>query len=255
MLKIGLIGYGKMGKMIEKLSEEFNIEVVSRIDPTNEEAEFNEISEKSLKECDVCIDFSTPSSVITNIKKVVELKKPLVVGTTGWYDSLDIIKENVKENGSGLIYGTNFSIGVNILFKLVEYGTKLFNKVEGYDVAGFESHHNMKQDIPSGTGESLANIILEGDDSKEKIVYQPGNRKIEKEELHFTSLRCGTINGMHQIIFDSLEDQVQIQHNAKNREGFAKGALVAAKYISKNEGVYDFMEVFNEILEGGYYGN
>jgi 4-hydroxy-tetrahydrodipicolinate reductase len=255
MIKIALIGYGKMGRIIESLSNNYNMEVVSIIDPTSEDAKYNEISEKSLNGCDVCIDFSSPLVAKDNIKKVLSLKKPLVVGTTGWYEDLEEIKTVVNKENTGLIYSTNFSVGVNMMFKIIDYSTQLFNKIDGYDVAGFESHHNMKQDIPSGTAKTISNIVLSKYDKKKEVVYQPGNRAIKKEELHFTSLRCGSINGMHQVIFDSLEDQIMIQHNANNREGFAKGALLAAKYILNKKGVYNFTEVFDDILEGGNYGN
>jgi len=249
MLKVGLIGYGKMGHMLKNLSNEFNIEVVSIIDPTNKEANYREINKKSVADCEVLIDFSTPKGVINNIKKAIDNDIPIVVGTTGWLSSLNEIIEYVELNNGALIYGSNFSIGVNMLFQIINFSSNLFNKISGYDVAGSEIHHRMKKDIPSGTGKTLAEIIINNYDSKEKIVYQPGNREIKKDELHFTSLRLGEIPGLHEVTFDSKEDQLLIKHNAKGREGFAKGALMAAKYIYDKKGVIDFVSDFSEIIE------
>lgn len=249
MLKIGLIGYGKMGQILHKLSKAFDLEVKAIIDPFHEEATGRDITKENLKECDVCIDFTTPKVVLDNIDKLVELKMPLVVGTTGWYDALETVKEKVEEKDSVLIFGSNYSIGVNIFFKMIDYGTKLVNQVNGYDVAGFESHHRMKKDIPSGTGETIADIILNNYDGKDKVVYQPGNRRVDENELHFTSMRCGNINGLHEVFFDSKEDQISIKHEARSREGFAKGALMAAKYIEGKKGMYNFVECFDDVLE------
>jgi 4-hydroxy-tetrahydrodipicolinate reductase len=255
MLKIGLIGYGQMGRIIKKIAKNYDLSVVSIIDPVNIDADYQEINKESTANCDVLIDFSTPKVIMKNIKKSVELDIPLVVGTTGWYENLNEVEKIVLSNKGSLIYATNFSIGVNILFKIAEFSSNLFNLTKEYDVAGTEIHHNLKKDIPSGTAETLANIVLENYDIKEKIVYQPGNREIKENELHFTSLRLGNINGIHEIIFDSNEDQVSIKHNAKGREGFAKGALIAAKYIYTKKGLINFNECFSSIIEEVNNGN
>lgn len=250
MLKVGLIGYGKMGQILHELSKDFDIEIKAIIDPFHEKATGREITKENLINCDVCIDFTTPGVILDNIEKLVALNMPVVVGTTGWYDALEEVKVMVEENNATLMFGSNYSIGVNILFKMIDYGTKLMNQVNGYDVAGFESHHRMKKDIPSGTAESIAEIILNQYDKKDKVTYQPGNRAIDEKELHFTSMRCGNINGLHEVIFDSKEDQISIKHEARNREGFAKGALMAAHYIAKRKGIFEFKDYFDDILEG-----
>ena len=250
MLKIGLIGYGKMGKKIHDLCKNNkDYKVVSIIDPFSKKANFSKITPASIKGCDVCIEFSNPEVVVENIKKLIHLNKATVVGTTGWYENINEIKNLIKKEDGSLIYATNFSIGVNMLFQITNYATELMNQVNEYDVAGFESHHNMKQDIPSGTAKTLASIIKNNSSSKEKIVYQPGNRKVNENELHFTSMRLGSIKGDHKIIFDSLQDQISIKHSAKNRDGFAKGALTAAKYINANSGLINFNDNFNKILQ------
>jgi len=250
MLKVGLIGYGKMGQILHKLSKDFGIEVTAIIDPFHEQATGKEITKKNLETCDVCIDFTTPAVVLENIEKLIELKMPVVVGTTGWYHALEKVKKQVERNNATLMFGSNYSIGVNVFFKMIDYASHLMNQVKGYDVAGFESHHRMKKDIPSGTAETIADIILNQSDKKNKVTYQPGNRAIDKDELHFTSMRCGNINGLHEIIFDSKEDQISIKHEARNREGFAKGALMAAHFIVNKKGIYEFKDYFEEILEG-----
>jgi 4-hydroxy-tetrahydrodipicolinate reductase len=250
MLKVGLIGYGKMGQILHELSKDFGIEVKAIIDPFHEQATGREITKENLSDCDVCIDFTTPAVILRNIDQLIKLQMPVVVGTTGWYDALEEVKAKVKKNNATLMFGSNYSIGVNILFKMIDYGTKLMNQVKGYDVAGFESHHRMKKDIPSGTAETIAEIILNQYDGKDQVVYQPGNRAINEKELHFTSMRCGNINGLHEVIFDSKEDQISIKHEARNREGFAKGALMAAHYIVDKKGTFEFKNYFDDILEG-----
>ncbi|MGM0378439.1 MAG: 4-hydroxy-tetrahydrodipicolinate reductase [Bacillota bacterium] len=250
MLKIGLVGYGKMGKKIHALSKKSkDYKVISIIDPFDKKANFSKITPESIKNCDVCIEFSNPKVVLENIKKLINLDMPTVVGTTGWYKNIKEITDLVSKQNGSLIYATNFSIGVNMLFQITNYASNLINQVKEYDVAGFESHHNMKKDIPSGTAKTLANIIKDNYDTKENIIYQPGNRKVKENELHFTSMRLGSINGDHEITFDSLQDQISIKHSAKNRDGFAKGALTAAKYINKNLGFINFNDNFNEILQ------
>jgi 4-hydroxy-tetrahydrodipicolinate reductase len=253
MLRVGLIGYGKMGQILHKLSKDFGVKIEAIIDPFHEKATGREITKENLIDCDVCIDFTTPAVILENIGKIIELKIPVVVGTTGWYGALEEVKAMVEKNNATLMFGSNYSIGVNILFKMIDYGTKLMNQVKGYDVAGFESHHRMKKDIPSGTAETIAEIILEQYDGKNQVVYQPGNRAIDKKELHFTSMRCGNINGLHEVVFDSKEDQLSIKHEARNREGFAKGALMAAHFIANKKGIFEFKDYFDEILEGINY--
>lgn len=249
MLKIGLIGYGKMGQMLHGLAPTFNLDVQAIIDPIHASATDQKIDEKSVKGIDVCIDFTTPDVVLDNIEALVKLNVPVVVGTTGWYDQLPQIKELVNAHNGTLIYGSNFSIGVNVFFKMIKEASMIMNKVPGYDVSGFESHHRMKKDIPSGTAKTMADIVLKEVDQKKSVVYQPGNRQVLEDELHFTSLRCGHINGLHEITFDSMEDQITLKHNARSRQGFAKGALIAAKYCVKQNGLIDFNENFDEILK------
>ncbi len=244
MIKLAIIGYGQMGKLIEQLAPEHNFEVVSIIDPLWG----NEISEESLSEAEVCIEFSTPDVAFINIRKICELGKNMVVGTTGWLDKLDAVKKLVQQNKIGMVYGSNFSLGMNLFFQMVNSATKLMNKIEDYEVFGLELHHNIKKDSPSGTAKILSDIVLTNTDSKTSAQFEKLDRKIKKSEFHFGSVRAGNIPGTHLIGFDSKADTIELKHTARNREGLAIGALKAAEWIIKKKGLYDFTEHFSEII-------
>jgi 4-hydroxy-tetrahydrodipicolinate reductase len=244
MIKLAIIGYGQMGKLIEQLASEHNFEVVSIIDPLLG----NEISEESLSGAEVCIEFTTPDVAFTNIRKICELGKNLVVGTTGWLDKLNAVQKLIQQNKVGMVYGSNFSLGMNLFFQMVNSTTKLMNKIENYDVFGLELHHNKKKDSPSGTSKILADIVLKNIDNKTSAQFEKLDRKIKKNEFHFGSIRAGNIPGTHHIGFDSAADTIELKHTARNRKGLALGALKAAEWISKRKGLYNFTEHFSEII-------
>ncbi len=248
-MKIALIGYGKMGKELEKAARQRGLEVAAIIDPAVSEGGIfhRQINDSSLKNAEVAIDFTTPHSAIENLGKVAALKKNMVMATTGWYDRINEAKKIVDETGIGFIYSSNFSIGVNAYFRIVEEAAKLFDKVESYDVYGYELHHNQKADSPSGTARSVAEILSKNIRRKDKIQYDKVDRKIEPSELHFASIRAGWIPGTHVAGFDSEADTIEIKHVARNRGGFASGALMAAEWISGKKGFFtinDFMKDF-----------
>ena len=244
MLKIALIGYGQMGKLIEQLAQDNDCEIVAVIDPLLG----NEITLQTVAEADVCIEFSSPNAAFSNIKKLIELGKSVVTGTTGWYDELDKIKLLVEERGTGLIYGSNFSVGMNLFFSIIENTAKLMNQAEDYDLYGLEMHHKKKKDSPSGTAKVLSEIILKNIDRKTLTQYEKLDRKIEENEFHFTSIRSGDIPGMHSISFDSEVDTIELKHTARNRNGLALGAIKAAKWINNKTGFYNFSNNLNEII-------
>ncbi len=244
MLKIALIGYGQMGKLIEQLAPQNDCEIVAIIDPIIG----NEITAETVADADVCIEFSTPDSAFTNIKKLIELGKNVVTGTTGWYDELDKIKLMVEKKGTGFIYGSNFSVGMNLFFSIIESTAKLMNQAEDYDLFGLEMHHKKKKDSPSGTAKVLSEIILKNIDRKTKIQYEKLDRKIEKDEFHFSSIRSGDIPGMHSISFDSEADTIELKHTSRNSNGLALGAIKAAKWINNKTGFYNFTDYLNEII-------
>ncbi len=246
-LKISLIGYGKMGRQIENLAvqtfDEKGIEVVSVIDPNYEpvfsrmfcnQPVFKEISEESVKDADVCIDFTTQDVIVDNIKKLLILGKNIVVGTTGWNNESQLgeVRDFVSSYNGGLIYSTNFSVGANLYFALVERLSALsINK--GYDMYGVEMHHSEKKDKPSGTARSLENMIFD----------------ITGKKIDFASIRAGKITGIHTTGIDSEFDNIEITHSAKNRGGFAYGALLAAEFIKDRKGFYGPKDFMKYLLE------
>ncbi|KQC08428.1 MAG: 4-hydroxy-tetrahydrodipicolinate reductase [Candidatus Cloacimonas sp. SDB] len=245
MNKIALVGYGQMGKLLQKLAPEYNAEVTAIIDPLLN----NKISEQYLQNAEVCIEFTNPSAVIENIKKIAQLKKNIVVGTTGWSDKLPEVTAIVRKYEIGLVYGANFSLGMNLFFNLTEHLSRLMNKASEYDAWGVEKHHNKKIDSPSGTAVILSDILLKNLDSKQICQFDRIRRKINPDELHFASIRAGNIPGDHIIGFDSIADSIEIKHSSRNRDGLAIGALKAAQWIRNKKGMYNFNEIFEQILE------
>jgi 4-hydroxy-tetrahydrodipicolinate reductase len=221
-MKIGLIGYGKTGKLVEKLALSRGHEVVGIVTSGQ--------SIDSLINADVCIDFTHPEATLPLIKKLADHGKTVVVGTTGWYDHLENVTEIVKKSKIGLLYGPNFSIGVHLLNKILADATKLIHQFPQYDIGAFESHHNQKFDAPSGTALNLSKTI----------------HKQTGKEIQFSSIRCGSIPGTHTIMFDSPVDTITLTHQARNREGFAEGAIIAAEWLKGKKGIYTFENLFND---------
>lgn len=219
MLKIALIGYGKMGKMIEQMAVMRDHEIVAIIDP---EKENREITLDALSAADVCIEFTRPDAVLDNIRKTLRLGKNIVVGTTGWSDSLESVERWVTESGAGLFYASNFSLGINLFLKTVEHAADLFLKRANYQAAGVEIHHKQKLDSPSGTAIAI----------QDAIARASGNTPI------FSSVRCGSTPGTHTVYFDSPADTITLTHQARNREGFALGAITAAEWMLGRKGIY-----------------
>lgn len=247
-MNISIIGYGRMGHEVEKIAIAKGINIASIIDPNEKNATHKAIDEKSLKNADVCIDFTVPSIVLDNIKKISKLKKNIVVGTTGWHDKLDDAGRIIKQSNTGLIYSSNFSIGVNIFFRIIEDAAKMFNKIDDYDVYGYELHHNKKIDSPSGTAKAIGELLLKNIKRKKKLLFEKIGRKIEPDELHFASVRSGSIPGTHVVGFDSNADTIELKHIARNREGFALGAIMAAQWIQNKKGFYNINDMLNSIL-------
>ncbi len=221
-IKIALIGYGKMGKEIEALCRDSEIFEIVSVSYKNKD---DELDFSGIAKADVAIDFTSKDVVLKNIEEVAKLGKNMVVGTTGWSDSLDEVKRIVEKNKIGFIYSPNFSVGVNIFFKMIDFASKLFTKLPEYDVYGLEIHHKMKLDSPSGTALKIANKI---------------------KGLNFTSIRAGRNPGFHEVVFDSQADGITLSHQAYNRVGFAKGALMAAEFIKNKKGMYSFEDIIKQ---------
>ena len=248
-MKIALIGYGKMGKEVERIARLRGHSVCAIIDKSESAATHKEMDSAGscLKDADVVIDFTVPSAVVDNIRKVTAAKKNMVVGTTGWYDGITEAKQLVGAAGTGFIYSSNFSVGVNVFYRIVEAAAKLINKVPDYDAFGYELHHSQKLDSPSGTAKSIAEILLKNISRKKQAQYEKLDRKINPDEMHFASVRAGWIPGTHVVGFDSEADTIELKHTARSRAGFALGAVMAAEWVKGRKGFFtmnDFISDF-----------
>ncbi len=199
---------------------------------------------KGIKKADVAIDFTAPDIILSNISAISKIGTNLVIGTTGWYERLEEVKKIVAKYKTGIIYGSNFSIGANVFFQIVRQASERFAPFPEYDVYGIETHHIGKKDSPSGTAKTLGGIILANSKTKKVLQNERLNRQIRPEELHFSSVRGGVNPGRHEIVFDSAADEIRLIHQAKGRQGFAQGAIMAAEYIKGKKGLYNFEELF-----------
>jgi 4-hydroxy-tetrahydrodipicolinate reductase len=247
MTRLCLVGYGKMGRMLHELCPQKDCEVVSIIDPVAAGAN-REITAEALNHADVCLEFSHPAAVVQNLQTLIRLKQNIVVGTTGWSGAQAGILADARAAGIGMIYGANFSLGMNLFSRILESAVQIIDHFDEYDIFGSEMHHAQKADSPSGTAIELARIILEHSQRKSKVVWDKLDRKPEQGEMHFASLRGGHVPGTHMVGFDSEADTIELTHRVRSRSTFASGALVAAKWIAGRQGVFSISEVIADIL-------
>ncbi len=244
-MKIALLGYGKMGRIIEQFALDRGHEVVLKID----ENSIDQKTTENLQTADVAIDFSTPGSVLSNIHDCFAAGLPLVVGTTGWYDQLDEIKEKCLAGNNSLLYASNFSVGVNVFFFVNEVLAKIMNRYPQYDVLVEEIHHTQKLDSPSGTAITIAEGVLEGLDRKKEWVndlIDNGQEVIAKpEQLLIESLRIEDVPGTHTVVYSSEVDDIEFKHKAHGRAGFALGAVLAAEWLQGKKGFYSVKDMFD----------
>lgn len=243
MIKIALIGYGSMGKEIHKFAQSKGYEVTNIFEMDNP------IKLSENYEFDVAIDFSYPEAVINNANIIADLGRNLVIGTTGWYDKIEIIRNIAEQKSIGIIYSSNFALGSNLFFKIVDLASRIINKFDSFDIFINEIHHKNKKDSPSGTALSLAELIIKNIDRKKTILKDSINRRISPEQLHIASLRGGSIIGIHNIFIDSDAETIELTHRAKNRVGFAEGALLAADWIFGKKGFYNFSELIDDLIK------
>lgn len=234
-MKIALIGYGKMGKEIEKIALQRNHEIVLKVNSQN----VNQITKADLKKADVGIEFSTPHTVLSNIYKCFEANLPIVVGSTGWYDEFEKVKQDCTKGNNSMFYASNFSLGVNLFFKINKQLAALMNKYTEYEVSMEEIHHIHKLDKPSGTAITLANQIIEKIDRKKNWSISEKN----KETLFIKDIREGEVPGTHIIKYHSEIDDIEIMHKAHNRKGFALGSVIAAEFLNGKKGIYTMDDI------------
>jgi 4-hydroxy-tetrahydrodipicolinate reductase len=264
-MNIILVGYGKMGKLLEaRLLEKGHTlscvvdPVVYSARPANGSSFSGAKIFASIKDAlpalvggGMAIEFTKPDTAPANIILLAEQKIPVVCGTTGWYDRLPEIGAAVEKAGSALLWASNFSLGVNLFYRIAEYAARLMDNYPEYDAGGFEVHHNKKADSPSGTAKILAEKVLARIKRKSRVVYDKLDRPPAGDELHFASLRVGAAPGIHSLVFDSDADSIEITHTARNREGLASGAISAAEWLcSKNRtGVFTIDDALEDMLK------
>ncbi len=229
-MNIAIIGYGKMGKMVEQAAIVRGHAVVAKFDIDNN-VNGAGLTSESLAGVNCAIDFSIPEAVLPNIKKLIELGMPTVVGATGWYDKLDTVKQLVADRNGSLVWGANFSIGMNLFFKTIRYASELFARFDQYDPFVVEHHHKFKLDAPSGTAFVIERLMRES---------------YGERTPHSLSIRAGYAPGMHEVGFDSEADHLSFSHTARSRQGFAVGAVIAAEMIVGRKGCYEFPELLFE---------
>ncbi|MFN2576740.1 MAG: 4-hydroxy-tetrahydrodipicolinate reductase [Pyrinomonadaceae bacterium] len=230
-MKIALIGYGAMGQLVGRLAAEQGHQITLTLDVEAAERSIDDLVQV-LRACEVAIDFSIADAVPKDVASCARAGVPLVVGTTGWQTRLEEVRRVVEQYDGALIYGANFSIGVQLFYRIAAHAAELFGNVDSYDPFIEEAHHKRKRDAPSGTAMQLRGIV---------------GGKLERE-VPVSSTRAGYIPGTHRLGFDSVADEITITHEARSREGFAAGALLAAEWIVRRKGVYEFSEVFDEII-------
>lgn len=262
MLRVLLLGYGKMGKEIARIAPQIAPElhiVISAVVDTSFDRDavkndtlpvacrtFATLCPEALDSCDVVIDFSSPDKILDRITLIAKSQKPCVIGTTGWENDVAEAKKIIGHYDSSVLTAANFSLGVALFLQLAKQASALMSHFPVYDVSIHEQHHRKKQDGPSGTALALANKTLEAYPEKRLCINPCSSKALEKNDLHVAWQRVGSIPGTHQLLFDSHEDSISLTHTARNREGFAKGALEAAFWLADKKGWYTINDLIND---------
>lgn len=231
-MKIALIGYGAMGKLIKTSAENKLHEITAVIDESDAKLCAEDLAEK-LKGVDAAIDFSSAEAVKRNVEACLAARVALVEGTTGWNAEKEAIKNLVEEKQGAFVFGANFSIGVNLFYRIADFASELFANFEDYETFIEERHHSRKKDAPSGTALKLKEIVAQN----------------IKKDFSVAATRAGNIPGTHIVGFDAAADTVELTHTARSREGFAAGAILAAEWIRGKKGFWEFTEVMDEVLK------
>ena len=230
-MKIALIGHGAMGKLIERLAVEKGHEIGCIVDDKDAALDAAELAER-LRGSDVAVDFTLAEAVTRNVEACVQAGIPIVVGTTGWNTKREQIERLVRDRNGAMVFGANFSIGVNLFYKIAGYAAELFAKFPEYETFIEEQHHSRKKDAPSGTALKIKEVV---------------ENQVEVRSL--SSTRSGNIPGTHRVGFDGPADQILLEHMARSREGFALGAITAAEWVAGKKGFYEFGEIIGEVID------
>ena len=231
-MKLALLGYGRMGKAIEHIALKRGHEIVCKVDKN--------LGEGKLQEADVAINFSIPDAAVENISNALDQSVPVICGTTGWLDAYQIVAQKAQKNNTAFLYASNFSVGVNLFFKLNKVLAQMMQPHKEYKVSMEETHHIHKLDAPSGTAITLAEGIIENSN----ITHWKLDEEA-KDSVSIQSLREGEVPGTHRIKYGSPIDNITIEHKAHNREGFALGAIIAAEWIVGKKGIFKMDDVLN----------
>jgi 4-hydroxy-tetrahydrodipicolinate reductase len=233
-LGLAIVGYGKMGRLIEQLAPEYGFDVRGKFDSKNNTGGAG-LTRKAMGGVDVAIEFSTPDAAAKNIQQLAAAGVNTAVGTTGWLEHLPVARQAVMQSGTGLVWAPNFSVGVNLFLQAVAYTAALFASQQEYGAWGWEIHHAAKKDAPSGTLRKLAEEMRAGGYVR---------------AIELSSNRAGAHPGTHEIGFDSVADTITLRHTARSRDGFARGALRAARWVAGKKGLFEFREILGELDEG-----
>lgn len=251
-MKIGIVGYGRMGRMIRNVALENGNEVIAVIDPVAKVPEVTsaKLSLEALQDCQAVIDFSVPACAVDHILLYARAGIPAVIGTTGWYGRLEEIQSLVKDMPDcAIVWSGNFSIGVHLFFEIVSHAASLISQFDEYDVLAHEMHHAGKADSPSGTAKMLGDILLRQMSGKDSVETARLDRKRLDSEIHISSSRGGYFPGTHEVYFDSPVDTITISHAARNREGFARGAVRAAAWVADGrKGFFSLDDMMSDLL-------
>lgn len=246
-MKIALLGYGKMGKIIEKIALSRKHEIVLTIDHET----LHDLTPENLQKADVVIEFTTPASVLSNVEHCFNANIPVVVGTTGWYEHLPEVKQQCTDGNKALLWASNFSVGVNVFFHVNKLLAKVMNRYPYYEVQVEEIHHTQKMDSPSGTAITIAEGIINNTDTKNEWVNvlttddSDDDANVAPNQLLIESLRIDSVPGTHTVIYDSEVDSIEFKHTAHNRNGFALGAVLAAEWLHDKKGFYSVEAMFD----------
>lgn len=244
-MKLALLGYGKMGQIIERIALDRGHQIVLRIDALNPE----DLTPENLQKADVAIDFSTPASVLDNIAVCFEAGLPVVVGTTGWYEKLQEVENTCRAGNKTMLYASNFSIGVNVFFHINKVLASVMNRYSQYEVQVEEIHHTQKLDSPSGTAITIAEGIIDQLDRKSEwvneLVGENTEMVVRPDQLLIESHRIEDVPGTHTVIYSSEVDEIELKHTAHSRTGFALGAVLAAEWLKDRQGFYNITDMFD----------